>query len=224
VALLARERFGIGQAVYVNMLAANMYANADDALAYVGKPVRLASDDEHLGCEAGYRLYRASDGWLFLAVTSDAEWRRCFDAIERPDLAADDRFATTAARRANDAALATELAEALLRRPAREWEERFVAAGVAGMRADATTPGPFFAHDPQILANDFAPVCTHSRFGPHRRWGPVVRVNGGLDAYGSGVLAGEHTDEILATLGRTAEEVAALRANRVVASEPVAWT
>ena len=40
LALLARERFGVGQAVYVNMLAANMYANADDVLAYAGKPPR----------------------------------------------------------------------------------------------------------------------------------------------------------------------------------------
>ena len=38
LALLARERFGIGQDVYVNMLAANMYANADDALDYAGQP------------------------------------------------------------------------------------------------------------------------------------------------------------------------------------------
>ena len=44
--LLARERFGIGQAVYVNMIAANMYANADEAVAYAGKPppvVRMTS-------------------------------------------------------------------------------------------------------------------------------------------------------------------------------------
>jgi hypothetical protein len=49
----------------------------------------------------------------------------------------------------------------------------------------------------------------------------VVRVNGGLDAYRSGVLAGEHTDEILLALGRSVEEIAALRATRVVASEPL---
>ena len=36
-------------------------------------------------------------------------------------------------------------------------------------------------------------------------------MNGGLDAYGPGVLAGEHTDEILAALGRSAPEIAALR-------------
>jgi hypothetical protein len=75
-----------------------------------------------------------------------------------------------------------------------------------------------------MIANEFAPLCTHTRFGTHRRWGPVVRVNGGLDAYGPGVLAGEQTDEILAELGRSSEEIAALRASRVVASEPVAWS
>jgi crotonobetainyl-CoA:carnitine CoA-transferase CaiB-like acyl-CoA transferase len=223
MALLARERFGIGQAVYVNMLAANMYANADDALAYDGKPARATSDAEHLGSDAGNRLYRSRAGWLFLTLTSDAEWRRCFAVVERPDLATDARFATADARTVNDAALGTELTRELGRRPANDWERRFVAAGLAGMRADASTPGPYFAHDPQVLANDFTPECTHERFGTHRRWGPVVRVNGGLEAYGPGVLAGANTDEILAELGRTPTEIAALRAGRVVASEPVEW-
>ena len=94
---------------------------------------------------------------------------------------------------------------------------------MAGVRADGATPGPFFAHDPQMRANDFAPECVHARFGPHRRWGPVARVNGGLGTYRSGVLAGEHTDELLASLGRSAAEISALRDARVVASEPVAW-
>jgi hypothetical protein len=92
------------------------------------------------------------------------------------------------------------------------------------VRADASTPGPFFAGDAQMLANDFAPVVTHPRFGVHRRWGPVVRVNGGLGEYRPGVLAGEHTDEILRALGHDAEEIAGWRAARVVASEPVEWS
>ena len=173
---------------------------------------------------AGYRLYRAGDGWMFLAVTTDAEWRRCWTAIGRPDLADDPRFATAAARAANDTALTAALTEEMRTRPASEWETRFGRACLAGVRADATTPGPFFAHDPQMVANDFAPECTHPRFGRHRRWGPVVRVNGGLDTYGPGVLAGEHTDQILTALGRDAQEIASLRTARVATSEPVAWT
>ena len=75
-----------------------------------------------------------------------------------------------------------------------------------------------------MLANGFTPECTHTRFGTHRRWGPVVRIDGGPPALGPGVLSGEQTDEILVELGRSADEIAVLRAAHVVASEPVAWT
>jgi len=79
-----------------------------------------------------------------------------------------------------------------------------------------------FAHDEQVLVNDFTPLTSHVRFGAYRRWGPVVLVDGGPPAVG-GVLAGEQTDEILAAIGRTPEQIAALRAAGVVASEAVAW-
>jgi crotonobetainyl-CoA:carnitine CoA-transferase CaiB-like acyl-CoA transferase len=222
LALLARERFGVGQAVHVNMLTANMYANADDAVDYPGRPPRPTPDTELTGLRAGYRLHRTADGWLFLAVDGDAEWRRCCDALDAPGIADDERFATVAARAAHDEELDAVLAELLAARSAAEWEERMVAARVAGVRADASTPGPFFAHHEQVLANELSPECTHARFGTHRRWGPIVRVNGGGPA-GPGVLAGEHTDAILAGLGRSPADVATLRAARVVASEPVAW-
>ncbi len=219
--LLTRERFGVGQAVYVNMITANMYANSDQAVSYHGQPAGPRPDDLLFGLSAGYRLYPAAEGWVFLALTADAEWRRGLEAMEQPALADDPRFATTAGRSANDAALAAAVAHALTGRSAADWEARFHAAGVAGVQADVATPGVFFAHDPQMLANDFAPECRHVRFGTHRRWGPVVRVNGGLGGYGAGVLAGEHTDEILTAMGRRAEEITAWRAARVVASEPL---
>lgn len=223
LALLARERFGIGQAVYVNMLAANLYANGDDAIAYTGKAPRPTCDDELTGFGPGYRLHRTANGWLFLAATTDDEWRRCWMVLDRADLADDGRFSSAGARASNAPALDAVLSDALATRSADEWEARFTAAGIAGVRADATTPGPFFASHPQALANDLAPECAHTRFGPHRRWGPIVRVNGGLDAYGSGVLAGEHTDDVLASVGIDAPEIAALRAARVVTSEAVEW-
>jgi crotonobetainyl-CoA:carnitine CoA-transferase CaiB-like acyl-CoA transferase len=223
LALLARQRFGIGQGVYVNMLTANMYANADDALSYAGKPPRPTLDDELTGFSAGYRLYRASTGWIFVALTTDDEWRRCWTMLDHPELADDPRFTDAPARTANDDALAAELGELLLKHPAGEWEQRAHAAGVCVVQADATTPGQFFAHHPQMLANDFTPECTHPRFGHHRRWGAIVRVNGGLGDYGPGVLAGEHTDSVLASVGYDAAQIAELRSARVVSSEPVVW-
>jgi crotonobetainyl-CoA:carnitine CoA-transferase CaiB-like acyl-CoA transferase len=223
LALLARERHGIGQAVYVNMLTANLYANADDALEYEGKPARPSTDAELTGLGAGYRLYRTADGWLFLAAATDDEWRRCAGVLDAAHLVDDPRFATAAGRTAHDAELTAVLAGLLAAHSAQEWEQRFTAAGVAGVQADASTPGPFFAHHEQSLAIDLAPECTHVRFGTHRRWGPIVRVNGG-GTYGPGVLAGEHTDGVLRGLGLDDEAIATLHATRVVATEPVAWS
>ena len=216
LALVARRRHGVGQAVYVNMLAANGYANADDALAYAGKPARPNPDADMYGLSAGYRLYRAADGWVFLAATTPAEWARFAAAVGRPELAA-------APDTAGDAARAAALAERFAGRLATEWQELLTAARVACVRADGSTPGPFFAKHPQMLANGFAPETTHARFGAHRRWGSIATVNGGNDRLGPGVLAGEHTDPLLAEPGRTADDIARLRAARVVASEPVVF-
>ncbi|MFT3853402.1 MAG: CoA transferase [Ilumatobacteraceae bacterium] len=207
LALLARARTGVGQAVHVNMLLANLYANADDAVVYAGRPPRPQADESSFGTGPGYRLYPTADGWLFLALTTDDEWRRGA-AILGIDLPTE----------------AEAIAAALAGAPADEWQARFVAAGLAGVRADGASPGNCWAHDEQVLANGFTPETTHARFGTHRRWGPVVRVGGGPPALGPGVLSGEQTDAILAELGRTPDEVAALRAARVVTSEPIAWT
>ncbi|HXZ86825.1 MAG TPA: CoA transferase, partial [Myxococcota bacterium] len=94
LALLARERHGMGQAVYVNMLVANAYANGDDFLDYAGKPARPAIDAELHGPGAAYRLYRAREGWVFLGITSDAEWQRLCRTAGWSELARDARFAS----------------------------------------------------------------------------------------------------------------------------------
>jgi crotonobetainyl-CoA:carnitine CoA-transferase CaiB-like acyl-CoA transferase len=214
LALVARERHGVGQAVYVNMLAANLYANADDAVAYPGKPDRALPDPALHGLGAGYRLYRTADGWLFLAITSTAERARAASVLGCDPAELD----------GDDAVVAERIGAVLGTRTAADWEASFVAARVAGVRADLASPGRTFAHDPLFLANGFTPETTHTRFGTHRRWGPIVRVGDGLAAYGPGVLAGEHTDAVLAELGLTQERIAEVRRRRIVASEAVAWT
>ena len=124
------------------MMAANVYANADDAADYAGKPSRPATDADLLGLGPRYRLYPTADGWLFLAAPGDAEWTAATTVLGTDDPG-----------------------PRLLERRAAEWEALFVAAGVAGIRADAASPGNAFAHDEQVLANDFTPLTSHTRFG-----------------------------------------------------------
>ena len=68
--LYARRRSGRGQQIFVSMLGANTYANADAFVDYEGASPRQPLDAELHGPGPLYRLYEAREGWVFLAVTS----------------------------------------------------------------------------------------------------------------------------------------------------------
>ena len=210
--LYAQRRYGIGQEIYVNMLTANAYANSDDFLQYEGKPPRRQVDGELYGTAPWYRLYEASEGWVFFAALTDDEWS-VFCREAAPQLAE--------ARGQDEGALASALGEVFAQAPAEEWERRLTAVGVGCVQADSGNCGEFFSKDEHVLANDFSPVANHRRMGDVRRWGPLTKMAGGRDDYGPGVLAGQETDEILAEVGRSVQEIERLRSEGVVWSEPV---
>lgn len=226
VALLAQRRLGVGQSVHVDMLCANAHANADAFLRYRGMEERPAIDESHFGTGALNRLYPTADGWVFLAVTTEREWERLRSTTpsDSPgaEVIATHRFRTDAP---SDARLADALTVMFATRPSEEWERDLCGVNVGCVRADRSTPGVFYATHEQMRVNGFVPVAAHARFGEMRRWGPIVSV---LDSDGNltftarpGVLAGEHTDALLAELGHPTTEIERLRAARVVASEPV---
>ena len=64
LALLARERHGVGQAVSVDMFCANAYANFDDFLSYPDKPDRACPRRDQTGFD-GYGLEQTGSGWVF---------------------------------------------------------------------------------------------------------------------------------------------------------------
>ena len=222
LALFARERGAGGQMVRVNMQVANGWANHDDFLSYTGKPGRTAVDPGHHGLNAGYRLYPTADGWVFLAVTTDAEFGAFCTAIGREDLAADERFATGGARVSNDASLVSKLTEVFAADTAAAWEARLVTGRVACVRADGVDGDRFFTQDPHMVGNGWSPIVDHARFGRVQRWGAAVTVGGLNPDYRSAPLAGQHTDAILGELGYDREAIAELRASKVVTSEPIA--
>ena len=76
------------------MINANAYLNIDDFYWHEGKQPRPLPDADGYGLHALYRLYRAGDGWVFLACLFDDEWRALCRAIGRPDMLDDPRFAT----------------------------------------------------------------------------------------------------------------------------------
>ncbi|HEV3076801.1 MAG TPA: CoA transferase, partial [Thermoanaerobaculia bacterium] len=155
-----------------------------------------------------YQAYAAADGWLVIGAGSEDLWRRLCAALEQPELAADPRFATNAARVRHREALDACLGAAFANRPVAHWLEilhghRVPAAPPADVGtalAEARTRGqvttlPLGAYG--ALETVAAPMLFgHRRALPNR----------------SPPALGEHTVEVLAQAGLRPAEIRALLA------------
>jgi formyl-CoA transferase len=126
MALFARERTGMGQAVQVPMYETILSFNYLEHLWG-------AAFEPPLDPGVGYvrlltrhrRPYRTKDGYICVLAVNDEQWRRLLPALGRSDLVNDSRFATTAARVANYDELYGIVASQLQEKSSAEWEELF---------------------------------------------------------------------------------------------------
>jgi crotonobetainyl-CoA:carnitine CoA-transferase CaiB-like acyl-CoA transferase len=89
--------------------------------AYLGSgevPRRSGGRDSVI---AIYQVFETQDLPMTLGLGSDAIWRRFWSVLERPDIAADPRYATNADRREHRAELVELIAPVLRRRPRAQW-------------------------------------------------------------------------------------------------------
>ncbi len=220
LALLARNRTGRGQAVEVTMLQANAWANADEAYDYEGRPPYALPDEHCFGLNALYRLYQASEGWVFLACPLDREWAAFCAAAKVADLFADSRFGNASTRSAHDAELVQEIGRILSTRSADQWEQLMTAAGVACVRADQDV-GSFLEEHPQAAANRMTVEVDSPRFGKYLRHGAIIDFSDATTCLTHGAFAGEHTVPVMRESGYTEAQIADLRARGVIHWEEV---
>ncbi len=217
--LYAQRRFGTGQEVFVDMFGANAWANADDFVAYAGKPPRATPDANLFGLNATWRLYPAAEGWVFLGLVRQREWERFCALAERPALARDPRFASAGARDRHNGELAAALAALFAERTADAWEALLAGEGLGCVRADGAPVGEFIAKDAHVAANGLRTPTRNINYGAYERYGPLTGFSVTQLELGGFPLAGEQSDAILAELGYKPDAIAALRAAGVVWSE-----
>jgi crotonobetainyl-CoA:carnitine CoA-transferase CaiB-like acyl-CoA transferase len=215
LALLARTRNGRGQTVEVTMMQANAWANADEAYDYQGRPPCALPDDQCYGLNALYRLYQASEGWVFLACVFEREWRAFCGAVSRPDLLTDARFATMIARTEHDSELTAEIGNIFGQQPAEAWEQMLTAADVACVRAEIDV-GAFFEEHPQAAANRMAVEVDSPRFGKYLRHGAIIEFSGAPTRLGHGPNPGEHTKRIMRELAYSDAKISQLRLRGII--------
>ncbi|MEV4786956.1 CaiB/BaiF CoA-transferase family protein [Streptomyces tuirus] len=175
------------------------------------QPPRLGTQHATI---APYGTYTAADGKeVLFSVQNEREWvALCAEFLGRPELADDPRFATGSDRVTHREELNAVVAE------------RFARSGSDEILKDLERIGIACAG-----VNDVAAFLDHPVLAARGRWSEVAVPGAtveallppadlaGLPARMDPVPAvGEHTEAILSELGRTAEEVAALRADGVV--------
>jgi formyl-CoA transferase len=123
-ALYRREKTGTGTMVSTSLMANGLWWNAIQVQAALSGARVEPRPSREEAATALANLYRCADGrWFLLNVVNDErDWPAFVRAIERHDLAADVRFASTAVRRANARALVPILDAVFAERPWAEWQ------------------------------------------------------------------------------------------------------
>ena len=212
-ALLERHKTGRGRHIDVSML--------ESLLEWMSYPLYYAFDGAEPPQRTGashatiypYGPFPAGDGkTVMLGIQNEREWAAfCEKVLARPELASDPRFSGVSKRAAARAVLQPIIVEVFSRLSAEELVRRLDAAQIANARV-----------------NDMREVWNHPQLRARKRWdevdtpeGPVTSLlppglAGGEARMDRVPALGEHTEAILAELGLSPAQIAALSSAKAI--------
>ena len=130
VALIEREKSGLGQWVQSSLLQAQLFMLDFQAARWLmkGEVPQQAGNNHPTSIPTG--VYKTRDGYMNLAVAGHKIWVRMCQAIGAPELPAHPDYATAALRSKNRDPLHAELERRLAARDSAEWIDLLNQAGV----------------------------------------------------------------------------------------------
>ena len=160
------------------------------------------------------QAFACADGDIFLVAGNNAFFSRLCEAVGRPDLMGDARFATTAGRIENRDALIAILAEIFKTRPSAEWLARLEAADVP---SSAVNDLPAALANPQVRHREMVREIDHPEGGPIRILRNPIRLSETpIETYTPPPKVGQDTAAVLGALGYGEDAIADLRADKII--------
>jgi crotonobetainyl-CoA:carnitine CoA-transferase CaiB-like acyl-CoA transferase len=129
-ALIERNRTGRGAFIDVALNDALLAMLTHLAGRYFATGEAPGREGNHHATIVPYGTFKVRDGFINLAIGSDAQFRRLCDALDAPELGDDPRFGTNPQRQAGRDALGEEIERRLQARSRDQWLDRLAQHGV----------------------------------------------------------------------------------------------
>jgi CoA:oxalate CoA-transferase len=225
IALLARERLGIGQEVNVSLLGSMITIQG---LSVAARTLLGFELNRHERARAGNPLwnhYKCADGkWLVFAMLwSDRCWPDFCRVMGIRHLQNDPKFCSMDARKSNAEELISILDAVVITRTRLEWikildEALSQGADIIYSIVNTISDLP---DDPQVIANNYITHFDHPVFGDNQvvgipyKFSKTPGVVGGSQHREAPEL-GQHTEEVLLELGYTWDDITLLKDKGVI--------
>jgi len=213
-ALAHREKSGLGQHIDLALLDVQVACLANQAMNYLVSghaPQRMGNGHPNI---VPYQDFPTADGDMILAIGNDGQFARFCELAGHAAWSSDQRFATNAARVRNRGELIPLLRQATVMKTTAQW--------IALLENAAVPCGPIndlaaVFVDPQVLHRGLRVELPHAAGGNAPQVANPIRFSATpIDYRLAPPLLGQDTDAILGELGRSADDIAALRAAAVI--------
>ena len=213
-ALIERDQSGLGQKIDLSL-----YDAAVSALVNIGSnylmtgqtPERLGNHHANI---VPYQTFQSENGEMVIAVGNDKQFSSLCQMINYKELAEDARFRTNADRVANRTELTRILQEYFIRQRTDYWEEK---CGQAGIPFGPIQSLRDLDEDQQLKARDMFVTLPHPRAGEVKLVGSPLKLSRtAVEFERHPPEPGEHTDELLQSLGYQSDEIEEMRKTNTI--------